>query len=136
LLKFSGIAVAGVKFSNCLEYLLFAGGVGMARVATEGRGDPEEGMYAKLLSRPAKESYCHQLMSKWSGGTMAYSISLLLVGICFRPKLLDSEEESNSVPDLINAYLLQYRLVHLKKVLSIYIILPEQLLIFTTVDTP
>ena len=67
---------------------------------------------------------------------MAYSISLLLVGIGFRPKLLDSEEESNSVPDFINSYLLQYRLIHLKKVLSIYIVLPEQLLIFPTVDTP
>jgi hypothetical protein len=42
LLTFSGIAVAGLKLSNCLEYLLFAGGVGMARVPTEGRGDPEE----------------------------------------------------------------------------------------------
>jgi hypothetical protein len=50
--------VAGLKPSNCLEYLLFAGGVGTARLAeVAGRGEPEEeGVYAKL-SRPAKESW-------------------------------------------------------------------------------
>ena len=42
LLTFSGIAVAGLKLSNCLEYLLLAVGVGMARAVAEGRGDPEE----------------------------------------------------------------------------------------------
>lgn len=60
LLIFSGIAVAGLKVSSCLEYLLLAGGVGMVREAAEGRGDPEEGVYATLLSRPAKESCGHQ----------------------------------------------------------------------------
>lgn len=51
---FSGMAVGGVKPSNCLEYRLFAGGVGIALAAEfEGRGDPDEGVYA---SSPAKES--------------------------------------------------------------------------------
>jgi hypothetical protein len=49
--------VAGLKPSNCLEYLLLADGVGMALFAeVGGRGEPEEdGVYAKL-SKPAKES--------------------------------------------------------------------------------
>lgn len=57
LATFSGIAVAGLNPSNCLEYRLFAGGVGMALLAeVGGRGEPEEdGVYAKL-SNPAKES--------------------------------------------------------------------------------
>lgn len=56
-MTFSGIAVAGLKLSNCLEYLLLAGGVGMARLLAElgGRGELEDdGVNA---SRPAKESY-------------------------------------------------------------------------------
>ena len=109
----------------------------MARVEAEGRGDPEEeGVYAKLLSRPAKESYCDQHMSNRSCGIMTHSISLLLVGIGFRPKLLDSEKESNAIANLIDAHLLQYHLIHLKKILSINVIFPKQLLIFTTADTP
>lgn len=49
--------MAGLKPSNCLEYLLLAGGVGITRLAERGgRGElEEEGVYAKL-SRPAKES--------------------------------------------------------------------------------
>jgi hypothetical protein len=40
---FSGIAVAALKLSNCLEYLLFAGGVGMARLPEfGGRGEPDD----------------------------------------------------------------------------------------------
>ncbi len=43
--------------SNCLEYLLFAEGVGRALLAEfGGRGDPDDGVYA---SSPAKESYAH-----------------------------------------------------------------------------
>jgi len=50
------MAVAALKPSNCLEYLLLAGGVGMARLPEfGGLGEPEEeGVYA--VSRPAKES--------------------------------------------------------------------------------
>ena len=50
--------VAGLKLSNCREYLLLAGGVGILRLPEfGGRGEPEEeGVYAKLLSSPAKES--------------------------------------------------------------------------------
>ena len=50
----------------------------MARAVTKGRGDPEEGVYAKLVSRPAKESYCHQPMSKvvrWNDGLLYFSSS-------------------------------------------------------------
>jgi len=52
---FSGIDVAGLKPSNCLEYLLLEGGVGMARLPElGGLGEPEDdGVYA---SKPAKES--------------------------------------------------------------------------------
>jgi hypothetical protein len=52
------MAFGGVKPSNCLEYLLLAGGVGIALpVELEGRGDPEdEGVYA---SSPAKESWIY-----------------------------------------------------------------------------
>jgi hypothetical protein len=52
---FSGIEVAGLKPSNCLEYLLLEGGVGIALLPEfGGRGEPDEdGVYA---SRPAKES--------------------------------------------------------------------------------
>jgi hypothetical protein len=52
---FSGMEVAGLKPSNCLEYLLLEAGVGMARLPElGGRGEPEDdGVYA---SRPAKES--------------------------------------------------------------------------------
>jgi hypothetical protein len=55
LLTFSGMEVAGLKPSNCLEYLLLEAGVGMARLPElGGRGEPEDdGVYA---SRPAKES--------------------------------------------------------------------------------
>ena len=55
---FSGMEAAGLKPSNCREYLLLASGVGMLRLAeVGGRGEPEdEGVYAKLLSRAAKES--------------------------------------------------------------------------------
>ncbi len=55
LLTFSGMDVAGLKPSNCLEYLLLEGGVGMARLPEfGGLGEPEDdGVYA---SRPAKES--------------------------------------------------------------------------------
>lgn len=53
---FSGIDVAGLKPSNCLEYLLLAGGVGIDLLELGGFGEPaEEGVYAKLSS-PAKES--------------------------------------------------------------------------------
>lgn len=42
LVRFSGMAL-GLKFSNCLEYLLFAGGVGTLRLAEfGGRGEPDE----------------------------------------------------------------------------------------------
>jgi len=52
LLTFSGIEL-GLKLSNCLEYLLLAGGVGIVRLFA-GRGDPEEeGVY---VSRAANES--------------------------------------------------------------------------------
>lgn len=54
LLRFSGTAVGGLKLSNCLEYLLLAGGVGIDRPELRGLGEPdEEGVNA---SRPAKES--------------------------------------------------------------------------------
>lgn len=55
LLTFSGIAVAGLKLSNCLEYRLLAEGVGIDRLPEfGGRGDPDdEGVVA---SRPANES--------------------------------------------------------------------------------
>lgn len=54
---FSGIDEAGLKLSNCLEYLLFAGGVGTVLPELGGRGEPEdEGVYEKLPSRPANES--------------------------------------------------------------------------------
>jgi len=55
---FSGIEAGGVKPSNCLEYLLLAGGVGRLPVLCC-LGEPvDEGLYAKL-SRPAKESYIY-----------------------------------------------------------------------------
>jgi hypothetical protein len=41
LLEFSDMEL-DEKFSICLEYLLFAGGVGADRFAFDGRGDPEE----------------------------------------------------------------------------------------------
>ena len=53
---FSGMEVAGLKPSNCLEYLLLAGGVGIDLLELGGLGEPVEvGVYAKLSS-PAKES--------------------------------------------------------------------------------
>jgi hypothetical protein len=127
------MAVGGVKPSNCLEYLLLAGGVGMARFAElEGRGDPDEGVYA---SRPAKES-CDRLALKkkrgsgrtrsrsWSS-TITCPIPFLLIRICFGSELLDVQEESHTVTDLVYAHLLQDSLVHLQQVLAIDIILPE-----------
>ena len=57
-MAFSGIEAGGVKPSNCLEYLLLAGGVGRLPVLCC-LGEPvDEGLYAKL-SRPAKESYIY-----------------------------------------------------------------------------
>lgn len=41
-MTFSGMAV-GLKLSNCREYLLLAGGVGIARLPElGGRGDPDD----------------------------------------------------------------------------------------------
>jgi hypothetical protein len=90
-LEFSSIADVGPKLSNCLEYLLLAGGVGIARLPEfGGRGEPvEEGVYAKA-SKPAKESYLISLSAKGIGST--HPISLFLVGVCFRSEFLNAQK--------------------------------------------
>lgn len=130
---FSGTAVAGLKFSNCLEYLLLAGGVGIARVAEfRGRGDPvDEGVYE---SRPAKESYRYQYGTTMAS-SLTYSIPLLLVGVGFRPQFLNVEKQPHSIAYLVDAHFLQHRLIHLQQVLAIDVVLPKYLLVITTVHT-
>ena len=63
-MMFSEVPVPELKFSNCREYLLFAAGLVFPRVAADGRGDPDKGVYARLPSRPAKESYRISDLSK------------------------------------------------------------------------
>ena len=52
------MAVTGVNPSNCLEYLLFADGVGIALAELRGFGEPVD--VGVNVSRPAKESYNYQ----------------------------------------------------------------------------
>lgn len=57
VLSFSGMAAGGLKLSYCLDHLLLAGGVGIARLEFGGLGEPEDdGVYA-YASKPANESY-------------------------------------------------------------------------------
>lgn len=62
LLTFSGIAVAVLKVSNCLENLLFVD-VDMFRLPEwGGRGEPEDDGVCAKVSKVAKES-CNQTIS-------------------------------------------------------------------------
>jgi hypothetical protein len=64
-----------------------------------------------------------------------HSIPLLLVGVGPGPQFLDVEEQSHAISDLVDAHLLQYRLVHLQQILSIDVVLPEYLHVVSTVHT-
>lgn len=66
----------------------------------------------------------------------AYPIPLLLVRVCFCPQLLNAEEQSYSIANLIDAHLLEDVLVHLQQVLAIDVVFSEQLLIFAAFDAP
>lgn len=64
-----------------------------------------------------------------------YPITLLLVGVRFRPQLLDTEEEANAIADFVDSHLFQHLLVHFEKVFAIDVVLPEELLVLATFDT-
>lgn len=64
------------------------------------------------------------------------SIPLLLAGDGLCPQLLNAEEQAYPVANLLNAHLLEDILVHLKEVLAIDMVLPEELLVLATANAP
>ena len=64
----------------------------------------------------------------------AHPIPLLLICIGPCPELLDLQKQPYSVANFIYSHLLQHRLIHLQQILSIDIILPEQLLVLSAID--
>lgn len=63
-----------------------------------------------------------------------HSIPLLLAGDGLCPELLNAEEQAYSVADLLDAHLLEDILVHLKEVLAIDVVFPEELLVLAATD--
>lgn len=63
-----------------------------------------------------------------------HPIALLLVRICLGAQLLDAQEEADSIADFVNSHLLQHFLVHFQKILSIDVILAENLLVVPALD--
>ena len=67
---------------------------------------------------------------------MAYPIASLLVGVCFRPQLLDAQEEAHSVSHLVDAHLLEDLLIYFQEVRAIDVVPAKYLLVLAALDAP
>lgn len=65
---------------------------------------------------------------------VTYPIPLLLVCVGLCPELLDAEEQTHTIANLLDAHLLEDLLVHLEQVLAVDVVFPEHLLVVAALD--
>lgn len=74
--------------------------------------------------------------SSLSWANKTYPISFPLVRIGFGSQLLDSEKDTNSIANFVDAHLLEHLFIHLEEVLAINVVLPKDFLVFAALDAP
>ena len=104
-----------------------------------GLGEPDDGgVRVELLSSVAKDIYAKSARGSVPHTMKTYPVDTSLTRPLkdITPKHFRLCSNLHTIPYLLNAHLLEHRLVYLNQILSIYVVPPKCIHILSTVDTP